>query len=477
MATVQVAAGPAKDAVSQNMTMPAGTEQEQGIVMKGDGFWCELCSKGPMTSRLVMQRHIDGQSHKRKLMQPDPGQLPGGVVVSAVQAGITWYRCEFCDNSMNSLTVVLAHMESKRHLNKVAARGQGRLEIPALGPLTSSASPALAADGRPPATTSAAATDASALEVSADSAEPLAERCMDGGGADEEGIAQRKDGFWCEACSSGPMTSPVVVQRHLQGQQHQKTLRRIRGVSGASVPTVKQAPADPFESGRWNLPDYVLEDNGSAVCTLCDVRATALLQMQMHLGGDKHAKKCNATGNEALFFVREKGRLEIRASREPALRTGFQSPEEGQVSIGTQATTAAGKTQGSTEEQVSKGAQATTAAGKTQGSTEVNPATVRLLPPGWTSLLDEASGGVYYVDQQAGISQWEPPPPYIPGDWTRTVNEGGWGTWYCSRLQLSFSEHDSGVFERCVDLEGRMYWSGATAGGIRFFEKDVDSSS
>ena len=35
-----------------------------------------------------------------------------------------------------------------------------------------------------------------------------------------------------------------------------------------------------------------------------------------------------------------------------------------------------------------------------------------LLPAGWVSELDQASGQAYYTNQQTGQSQWEPPPAW-----------------------------------------------------------------
>jgi len=40
---------------------------DQGIVRRHDGLWCAMCDKGPMTVALVMERHMEGAKHKKKL--------------------------------------------------------------------------------------------------------------------------------------------------------------------------------------------------------------------------------------------------------------------------------------------------------------------------------------------------------------------------------------------------------------------------
>ena len=38
-------------------------------------------------------------------------------------------------------------------------------------------------------------------------------------------------------------------------------------------------------------------------------------------------------------------------------------------------------------------------------------ATMRDLPPGWTTGFDQANQATYYVNEQTGQSQWDPPQP------------------------------------------------------------------
>lgn len=95
-----------------------------------------------------------------------------------------------------------------------------------------------------------------------------------------------------------------------------------------------------------------------------------------------------------------------------------------------------------------------------------------ILPPGWRKKWHEESNDYYYADLMAKTTQWEPPPAYVHGDWTRGFDLLGHATWSSEKLMLSFKENESGDWQR-YDDNGQFYWSN-DAVGIRFFENQAE---
>ena len=66
------------------------------------------------------------------------------------------------------------------------------------------------------------------------------------------------------------------------------------------------------------------------------------------------------------------------------------------------------------------------------------------LPVGWRAAFDGASGATYYVNEQTGESQWEPPPQQggyalqggydtaqaLPSGWTRSFDAASGAAYY-----------------------------------------------
>jgi hypothetical protein len=134
--------------------------------------------------------------------------------------------------------------------------------------------------------------------------------------------------YRCALCPAGPFTAIEMINMHLRSKKHKSKVAAAAELDRISKdgPTVV---ADPFAQGRWNLPDYVQEVNGnSLVCTLCNSQAAALLPMRMHLGGDKHARKCRGSGYKELLYVEERQRLEEKTTGRPVVRSGFRMPPD-----------------------------------------------------------------------------------------------------------------------------------------------------
>lgn len=102
---------------------------------------------------------------------------------------------------------------------------------------------------------------------------------------------------------------------------------------------------------------------------------------------------------------------------------------------------------------------------------EVAPTKGGGLPPGWRAEWDEASAGYYFADLETGITQWERPPPYVLGDWSRHIDQSNSAYWASHQLDLRFYELGSGPWSRKCGRGGGFYWSsGSELGSIRFFE-------
>mmetsp|Transcript_112646 Transcript_112646/g.325481 ORF Transcript_112646/g.325481 Transcript_112646/m.325481 type:complete len:617 (+) Transcript_112646:21-1871(+) len=115
--------------------------EEEGIALKVDGFWCTLCNKGPMTSAIVVTRHRESKTHKRKFEQHggSPGSPPlippeledEGIVVADTsdESSIWQFRCVRCDaGPFTSLLTATAHVGSKKHAKKGLAQVEAKKE-------------------------------------------------------------------------------------------------------------------------------------------------------------------------------------------------------------------------------------------------------------------------------------------------------------------------------------------------------------
>mmetsp|Transcript_117723 Transcript_117723/g.262974 ORF Transcript_117723/g.262974 Transcript_117723/m.262974 type:complete len:621 (-) Transcript_117723:95-1957(-) len=373
--------------------------------------------------------------------------------------------CALCDQGpMNVPMVVMRHLEGKKHVKKLATlRGE---------------------------TTQATNTEVLTEEL-------IQQGIVAGDGVNKIPLGQ----FKCTRCDAGPFTSVALIDAHLKSKKHQKAM------NPAPEPVVAEKEVkDPFSHGLWNLPDYVSVEGKELVCTLCASKAPALLQMCMHLGGDKHARKCRSMGHDEILFVKERGRIEVMRTGKALVRTGFTAPKgaKGPVPV----PGAEGKDQ---EEEEAAGPGALAAAqdvpptqlpegweefrdansgnvyyhNRTTQVTQwdrpeapaapspVAPVRVpeaipeEMLPPGWEAVWCDASGKYYYADVETQAAQWKPPEPHVQRPWTRTIDQEGRAYWGCGDLP-SFYESDP-HWKRLVDPKGRIYWSNESQ-GLRFFE-------
>jgi len=216
-------------------------------------------------------------------------------------------------------------------------------------------------------------------------------------GWEEEGIERRHDGLWCAMCEKGPMTVPLVVERHMGGRKHKKNLeaKQNLGMEGTGTvddlpekytkegivagdglngiqrgeykcticdagpfnalvtadahikskkhqnkiappepaPSVDVIKKDPFEEHMWNFPDYVKLEDGQLTCTICPSKAAAVLPMRMHLGGNTHAKKCRSINVDEILYIKERDRLELFRNGQPVVRSGFKQPKPGSKAV------------------------------------------------------------------------------------------------------------------------------------------------
>lgn len=303
--------------------------------------------------------------------------------------------------------------------------------------------------------------------------------------------------YKCILCNAGPFNNLQSIDSHLQSKKHIKM----------SNPQPEPAPQeeevekkDPFEDHMWNFPDYVTLESGVLTCTLCTSKATAVAPMHLHLGGDKHAKRCRSTGNDELIYIKERSRLEVMSTGMPVVRTGFKAPKRGSSS-GSKAGTSSSKIP--SEKGVAGQAQKSALPEGWEQYTDTqsgcayfyNPSTkvsqwerpeaprktipdASSLPPGWQVVMAEepapereAQGSWYYADLEMQVSQWDPPPAYVHSDWNRQVDPAGRPFWTSKELDMAFYESDS-KWQRLVDQKGTIYWSNQEQ-GIRFFEPDL----
>jgi len=438
--------------------------EEEGIVRKHDGLHCAMCGKGPMLVPMVVQRHMEGAQHRKKLAMKNNGgkvQNNGGKVLAA-------------DNP----ELVPGELEEKYVINCI-----------------------IAGDG-------------------------IKTECKLGE-------------YKCEICPAGPFNSLTTVDAHLGSKRHVKAMMPKPAQEAAAEAAMQK---DPYAENLWNMPDYVEVVDGNLMCKLCEAKASAVVPMFMHLGGNQHAKKCRSKKEAEIIYVKQKGRLEQVHTGQPVVRTGFKMPrpaEEAAASMAMatkasastaevsratpEAATASKNAAGAGTATTAREASATpplpdgweehidTATGRlfyfdrtNQVSQWERPAPppvpaaqppqspqaqataaaaqpaaagggeVGLLPPGWQQVWSEENDAWYYADIETQASQWKPPPAYVKRAWQRKVGTQGHATWTCSELSQSFLESESdngGQWQRLVDQQNRIYWSNSTK-SIRFFEDD-----
>mmetsp|Transcript_97900 Transcript_97900/g.227007 ORF Transcript_97900/g.227007 Transcript_97900/m.227007 type:complete len:584 (-) Transcript_97900:47-1798(-) len=352
-------------------------------------------------------------------------------------------------------------------------------------------------------------------------------------GWEEQGIERRHDGLYCSLCEKGPMTVPQIVARHMEGQKHKKKMEQkcptcvpeelsdeylLQGIVAGddtndirvgeykcmicnagpfnalqtvdqhlkskkhiknTTPAPEPSPAeeedakrDLIEEQMWNMPDYVELEGTTLTCTLCNSRATAVAPMRLHLGGDKHAKKCRSSGHDELIYVQERSRLEIMSSGKPVMRKvakKTQAPRDAEKPAPKPSEPAQGPLPDGWTEHIDPTSTRPYYHNPTTGVSQwVRPQSGPRLPPGWEKVALKPEG-CYYADVETQVSQWEEPPAYVHGDWRRNVDPVGQAFWTCSHLQVSFYESDT-AWTRLIDQKGSVYWSN-TERGIRFFEK------
>lgn len=367
----------------------------------------------------------------------------------------------------------------------------------------------------------------------------------------KQGIVRKHDGLWCSMCEKGPMTVPLVVHKHMEGQKHRKKLAEKFGaetpqvgelpdeyvlngiicgnglnpnlrageftctlceagpfISLANVDThlkskkhqknitpthTKAAVAevkDPFESKMWNMPDYVLfseERDGpiQLTCSLCQTKATTVMMMFCHLGGEKHARKCRSTTHDEIIYVKERDRLENLSTGRPVVRQGFKmprgessssksssKPKQEEAALSPNWERYVDATSGHTYyyNKCSKVSQWELPTEAPQVDEEVptqQTARKEQLPPGWWVVQCKETGANYYADYETQSSQWNPPEPYVHGSWKRQVDPQGRAFW--SSETESFYETDPS-WQRLMDQAGCTYWSNPQK-LLRFFEE------
>jgi len=259
----------------------------------------------------------------------------------------------------------------------------------------------------------------------------------------------------------------------------------------------------------WNIPDYVSFDETTAFCNLCESKSSGIVQLQNHLGGDKHAKKCRTQGYDEIIFVPARKRLEMMMTGKPVIRPGHTMPEEGEEpeiqsnpqdvnrsGQGGYPLAGAGKAKAAGSkpkenllpagyreyfdpdsgkpyyEEVSTGRtqwERPTVAAAVAPLPPVPPPKEDILPPGWKKVWDQGSNKYYYADIEDQIAQWTAPEPYVQGGWERRLDPANRAFWEGGSIK--FYENDES-WRRLVDEEDRTYWSNKEL-GIRFFEPET----
>jgi len=354
------------------------------------------------------------------------------------------------------------------------------------------------------------------------------------------GIVRKADGLWCSLCEKGPMTMPIVVERHIEGAKHKKALEQKASVydengavrelpakyveagiiaGDANNPKLKlgeykcslcdagpfntlsvvdvhltskkhlkaiapkpdpaevlaaQQSRDVFAEKLWNMPDYCREEGEGIkkvlVCSLCESKANAVAAMYAHLGGDKHARKTRSGNFPEVIYIKDRDRLEILATGEPVLRTGFKIPRNHQNPVSAAHAAASSSSTANPEAGIvdakSRAASDANSSSDHGGRAKTFQSS---LPKGWEEHVDRASGCLYYCNHALQLSQWEPPDasressPTLPPGWQMRWSES-LARWYYADFEGQSSQweppcHDQHDWRRQLDPKGEAFWS------------------
>ena len=277
-----------------------------------------------------------------------------------------------------------------------------------------------------------------------------------------EGVIERKeDGLWCKLCEKGPMNVPRVVESHIGGKQHRMKVDAMNGVNEEEVCTLADdyiekgiitgdnlngtlagqfkclicnagpfvnlqtvdahlgsnrhlkkvaaaeqgaskkddsEPVDKFAESLWNLPDYVVQEDNTLTCTLCNSAKPflALEPLLRHLGSHKHAKACRENRHEEIMFIKERKRLEYIESGKAVIRYGHTKPT---------------KSLSRTRRWVDKVPPEPSMHTPSCRSQNMASASSYALPEGWEPYKDPNTDQVYYWHVPSETMSWTRPDP------------------------------------------------------------------
>lgn len=81
-------------------------------------FYCNVCNIS-LSSQTVYDSHIQGKNHKKKLNQPNES-ITNTPVLKEGAVGSSNFRCDICDISVTSEEVLNTHLQGKNHRKKLS---------------------------------------------------------------------------------------------------------------------------------------------------------------------------------------------------------------------------------------------------------------------------------------------------------------------------------------------------------------------
>lgn len=422
--------------------------EEQGIERKHDGLYCKPCQKGPMTVPQVVEKHMEGKGHKKKMdekygligddgnYQLDDAWIMQGIVgsdtISDLKAGEV--KCSCCDLIIQHANVE-AHIASKKHQKKSENPGQ---------------------DGK------------------CDSAEQKLNTIKEylWNLPDYVRFDENPCGLTCTIC---PSKADNILQmfRHLGGNVHLKQVKKSNLKEFYFVepkmrledlltgkPVVRSDHKEPrskhSSSSRRSREKDRVKTNDDA-----DPVVPSGWERFFDQGHGCHYYYNAETQTSQWELPQAKAEVTTPSAVEAVSRESVQSSETMADCTTRQVETVARDCSGS-ESQSRSGDTARTNNEHLPHATESADGNDQL-PPGWAQLTS-TDGQTYYADLETGQSQWVAPPPHVQEEWSRH-GQNGQATWSCK--DFSFREDDQG-YCRLIDPQHRVYWT--CPNGVRFFE-------
>lgn len=468
-------------------------EPQSIVLKKDDGFWCIWCDKGPMHSASVVDGHIKAKGHQKNATPSKPLELPAeyvtqGIVPVETQLNLPTnaYRCKLCNaGPFNALVVIDAHLQSKKHKKETEKR---RAADPTWPDAIKQSFPACSVEKsfevqaesatRVRFNLRAEIIEHSAEEVEDDyvlvehtDANEHVEVEKPGDQADSLASLRARNVDIAVQLEAALVTMPWQAENIAALQSQNSDLKIQLGAALGAAPS----QAGMINTLQTEVSDLEILLKAALARTSGEEETTAASQAtspppQMFAAAVQSTDGAKSRDvDDILSDAKASSADQIGGCSHSAVSSSQTTAAEDLVNDSVQSATDCSTDEVRSEMQDTGEGEPNNAL-----STKLREP-IDSLPPGWTAVWHAETSQYYYADLEEQAAQWEAPPAYVHGAWSRQADPAGRVFWECLDFDgCSFYEHGDSGWIRLVDREGRFYWSHPPT-RTRFFEEDSSS--